>query len=67
MDINDSADNPILVGVPVLIQRNMTGQYPTLAIPPGIFFSTDDSGQGKEPTQFSFGLDHTMFYIDPNQ
>lgn len=67
MDLNDPSDNPILVGIPVLISRNLTGQYPTLSIPPGIFVAKDDSGKGTQPTQFSFGVDHTMFYIDPDQ
>ena len=67
LDINDSSDNPILVGVPILIRMNLTGQYATLTIPPGVFFATDDSGQGNQPTQFSFGVDHTFYYSDPTQ
>lgn len=65
MNINDTSGNPILGGIPVLIERNLTGQYVTLAIPEGTFFCTDDSGQDQQPTQFSFGVDHTMFYVDP--
>lgn len=67
MDINDPSDNPILLGVPVLIVRNLTGQYVTLAIPEGLFFATDDTGQSTQPTQFSFGTDHTLWYQDPTQ
>lgn len=67
LDINDSSDNPILVGIPVLIERNMTGQYVSLTLPPGIFFATDDTNQDNQPTILSFGLDHTLWYEDPTQ
>lgn len=67
MDICDPSDNPILVGIPVLIQRSLLTQFPTLSVPQGVMFCTDDTGQGNQPTQYSFGLDHTMFYVDPSQ
>jgi len=67
MDLNDASDNPILSGIPVLIQRNLTGQYSTLSIPAGTFVATDDTGNENQPTQFSFGLNHTLYYIDPTQ
>jgi len=67
MNICDSSDNPILLGIPVLIERDLTAQYPTLAVPAGTFFVTDDSGQEQQPTQYSFGIDHTMWYVDPTQ
>lgn len=67
MDVKDPSDNPILVGLPVLISRNITGQYPTLAIPAGVFFATDDTNKDVQPTLLSFGLDHTLWYEDPTQ
>ena len=67
MDILDPSGNQILCGLPVLIQRNVTSQYPTLAIPEGVFFSTDDTGNGLQPTIYSFGTDHTLWYEDPTQ
>lgn len=65
MNVNDAQNNQILSGLPVLINRNMTGQYRTLSIPVGTFFSVDDTNQGVQPTQYSFGLTHTMVYGDP--
>lgn len=65
MNISDSSGNQILSGIPVLINRNLTGQYATLAIPKGSFFVVDDTGQFTQPTQFSFGVDHSCYYIDP--
>lgn len=65
MQIEDSSGNVILAGIPILIERSLIGQYPTLAIPPGVLFATDDSGQEQQPTQNSFGVDHTLWYLDP--
>ncbi len=67
MDINDPSDNPILLGIPCLILRDMIGQYRTLAIPVGTFFCTDDTNQDTQPTLLSFGTDHTLWYEDPTQ
>jgi hypothetical protein len=67
LDVNDASDNPIISGIPVLIERNLVGQYATLAIPEGILFASDDTGNGQQPTLYSFGLDHSMWYEDPTQ
>lgn len=65
MDINDSQNNPILSGVVLKIQTNLTGQYVTLPLPAGSFICLDNTQQGNQPTQFSFGLTHSMYYVDP--
>lgn len=65
MDILDPSENPILVGIPCLINRNLTGQYSYLSVPIGTIFATDDTGQQTQPTEFSFGIDHTLWYFDP--
>jgi hypothetical protein len=62
LDIRDASDNPIILGLPVLINRDMAGQYITFAIPPGIIYATDDTQTDTQPTQFSFGVDHTLWY-----
>lgn len=67
MDINDPSDNPILSGIPVLIQRNLTSQYTTFTVPAGTFFAIDDTNKDTQPTQFSFGTDHSLWYLDPTQ
>lgn len=67
MNINDSAGNQILSGIPVLIERDLTAQYATLTIPEGTFVAIDNSGQDTQATRFSFGLDHTLYYVDPSE
>lgn len=64
MDVNDSSDNPIVQGIPVLINRDLFGQYDTLPLPDGVMFAVDNTGNDTQPTQYSFGLDHTLYYID---
>ena len=64
MNILDQNQNPIILGLVCLIQRNMFGQYVTLSLPDGTIFCTDDTQQDTQPTQYSFGLDHTCWYID---
>jgi len=67
LDIADASNNDILNGVPILIERDMAGQYVIPGLPVGLIFATDDTNQGTEPTRFSFGQDHTLWYGDPTQ
>lgn len=65
LDLSDPSGTAILVGIPVLIERNLTGQYVTLAVPDGLLFSTDDTGKQNQPTQYDFGISHSMWYDEP--
>lgn len=67
LDVQDSSGNIILGGIALLILRDLTSQYITLALPQGQLFATDDTQQDTQPTLFSFGTDHTLFYGDPTQ
>lgn len=66
MNVNDINDNPILSGVKLMVRRNLTAPYHTLALPPGDFVVVDDLGDGSEAGLGSFLLDHTLFYVSPN-
>lgn len=65
LDIADPSENVIVGGIPVLIGIDLFGQYVT-GVPPGVVFANDDTNQGTQPSQFSFGFDHSLFYLDPN-
>lgn len=65
LDIMDANNNPILRGMPVLIQRNITQQFRYLKVPAGVFFATDDTGGENQPTLYAFGITNTLFYEDP--
>jgi len=64
MDINDAVGNPVLLGVPLLVDTNLFGQYTSLNLPDGIMFPTDDTGTGIQPTLYSFGTECTLWYYD---
>jgi hypothetical protein len=67
MSILDSGEQPIIMGIPLLIQRNLTSQYTQLAIPAGALYCTDDTGNALQPSLSSFLVDHTVIYLDPAQ
>ena len=65
LNILDSAENPLLMGIPLLILRNLTAQYTALQLPDGALFCSDESGRNLQPTLASFLTDHTFWYADP--
>jgi hypothetical protein len=67
MDVADASNNDVIVGCPVLLLRDVFGQYVVAGLPPGLFFASDDTNAGNQPTRFSFGTDHTLWYEDPTQ
>lgn len=66
LDIADAAGNLVVAGIVLLIQRSLTGQYTTLALPPGPLLAADLSGQNLQPTEASFLTDHALIYGEPN-
>lgn len=64
MNIADSSGNDLVVGLPLLIGRNINGRFVALSLPPGIFVAQDNTNQDTQPTRYSFGIDHTLFYAD---
>ncbi len=67
MDIEDPSGNVILAGIPLLIQINLTAQYPELALPVGTFVTVDETDTDTQPTQYSFGVSNALLYLDPTQ
>lgn len=67
LDVSDPSGNPIITGLVVLIGRFITAQYVTLALPPGPLFAIDNTGQDSQPTVYSFGVQNSLAYGDPDQ
>lgn len=66
LDIEDVSGNVLIAGLPVLINRNMNGQYTyNVSIPQGTIFCVDDTNSDTQPTLLSFGTTHTGWYLDP--
>lgn len=64
LDIADAANQDIVVGLPVLIGRNLTGRFVIEGIPPGLFLAADLTNQDEQPGRYSFGVDHVLLYED---
>lgn len=62
MDIADPSNNDILDGLPLLILRNIAGQYVITGLPPGVFFCVDNTGKDLQPVRASFGLGSSLYY-----
>lgn len=65
LDLADPQNNDIIDSIPLLINRPLLEQYGTYAIPDGLIFVTDDTNTDTQPSRFSFGIDHTLWYYDP--
>jgi hypothetical protein len=68
MDIADALGVPILSSLPLLLGQSLTGRFKGLAgVPVGDFYVFDDTspGQGNQPTRYSFGTTHSLWYSDP--
>jgi len=65
LDILDVTLTPILMGIPLLIDRDLLAQYPTLPLPPGGLFVVDESGKQAQPGMGSFLINHNLLYLEP--
>lgn len=64
LGIYDSGGTPLLVGIPLCIDRDLIAPYRTLSIPQGTLVCFDDTDAGTQPTLGSFLLDHTLYYVE---
>ncbi len=62
LDIADGSNVDLVTGLPILLERNIAGQYVFSGLPESVFFCTDDTNQGSQPTRLSFGVTHTLWY-----
>jgi len=65
LSIMDSIGTPIVMGLPLLVMRDVLGPYKTRPIPPGSLFAVDYSGRDLEPGLSDFLLNHGVVYLDP--
>lgn len=67
LSVYDAAEQPLLLGVPLLIDRDLGAQYPTRKLPNGSLFVADVSGAQLQPQLSSFLTTHGFFFADPSQ
>jgi hypothetical protein len=63
LDIADPANATILAGLPLLVERNVAGQYVMAGLPDGTIFVSDNTNQDEQATRDSFGLTHSLLYV----
>lgn len=62
MDINDVNNQPILNGLPMLTQTDLTLYNSNQGLPPGIFYVFDTEGSKDNPSKSNFGLRYLLLY-----
>lgn len=64
MDIFDSNDNPILVGIRVITGWLLSDRFVMEGLPAGDFFIFDSSGKSEDPTMNDFSITKLLMYAD---
>jgi hypothetical protein len=64
MNIMDVTGNPVLMGIALLIERDLTTGYRHLSIPPGYFFVMDGTKGNSQPGLSGFALNHVLYYLE---
>lgn len=63
LSIADIAGKPIISGIPLLINKDLLEQYPSLNVLAGKLIAIDVSQKFIQPTQFSFGNNNFLVYV----
>ena len=67
MDIFDSNETPILVGIRVISGWLLTNRFVMAGLPPGDFLVYDTSGKNEDPLQADFGTTKILLYADASE
>lgn len=62
MDINDTDDEQIVVGIPLLYGLPLVDRYKDERLPLGRFIIVDETGEERNPTRDGFGTDFKLLY-----
>lgn len=63
MNILDIVGNPVLMAVPLIIERDLTESYRYLKIPPGYLVVLDGPKSHTQPGLSGFMLNHALYYM----
>jgi hypothetical protein len=64
LNIMDVTGASLLMGVPLLIERDLTGNFKHLSIPPGLFLVIDGKTGHSQPGLSGFALNHVLYYLE---
>lgn len=65
LDIMDASNNPIYMGIPLIIDTDLLYQCVNPLRPLGTMVVLDTTNQEQNPGRNSFGTTHILMYIDP--
>lgn len=66
MDVADAMNNDVITSIPLLILRTLADQFHYLTtFPVGTVFVLDTTNKDTQATRYSFGTDHSAYYLDP--
>jgi len=67
MDIFDSSETPVLMGIRIISGWLLTNRFVMAGLPPGDFFVYDTSGKNEDPTMSDFGGTKILLYADASE
>lgn len=62
MDIADQNGTLILSGIKLVGGVLLNSQYPNISLPPGDFFIYDSTSKNTDPSKYTLGKVHKLFY-----
>lgn len=62
MDIADQTENPICMGLPMLVNFPLIERFQNDSLPPGSFLVLDESGNNQNPDRDSWSNNVKLFY-----
>lgn len=65
IDVLDASGNPIVVGLPVLLEVDLYGRFVRETLPAGKLIPIADTLDQPQPTRNSFGNTHSLLYVQP--
>jgi len=63
MDLHDRDQNPILLGVKLVVRFDLVKHYPGRAVPPGVFVVTDPKGEIDRVEEGDMGVNTQLTYF----
>ncbi len=67
MDILSEQEVPIVMGIPVLTEVEMTERFKYLSIPQGYFVCIDETGKQRNPDRDTFGDEVKLLYVESTE
>jgi hypothetical protein len=64
LSLSDATGTLLVASIVLLIERDLLRPYRTYKVPPGNLVVLDNTGFGQQPSQGSFLLNHSLYYLE---